>query len=167
MEGKEEKKERKQINFYGCGNAYGEFSNFYAAPVKIDGVVWPTTEHYFQAQKFVGQVGGQEHMEEIRSAESPAVAKKLGGTRSIKLRADWERVKEEVMSKALYAKFTQHPELATLLLSTGTAVLAEHTRNDRYWGDGGGCLSSSGAGKNRLGYLLMELRAQLAGVPRR
>jgi hypothetical protein len=32
----------------------------------------------------------------------------------------------------------------------------EHTTNDRYWGDGG-----DGSGKNRLGALLMELRAEL------
>lgn len=157
MEEKKEEKKLKQINFYGCRNAYGEFSNFYPAPIKIDGVVWPTTEHYFQAQKFLGQADGEEYMEQIRLEPSAAVAKKLGSTRSIKLRPDWERVKEEVMSKALHAKFTQHPELATVLLSTGTAVLAEHTSNDRYWGDGG-----DGSGKNRLGHLLMALRAQLA-----
>ena len=59
--------------------------------------------------------------------------------------------------KALRAKFEQHAELRALLLATAPAKLVEHTENDAYWGDGG-----NGKGKNRLGYLLMELREQLA-----
>nr|WP_274541155.1 NADAR domain-containing protein [Escherichia sp. MOD1-EC7003] len=51
----------------------------------------------------------------------------------------------------------RHVELRALLLATASAKLVEHTENDAYWGDGG-----NGQGKNRLGYLLMELREQLA-----
>ena len=61
------------------------------------------------------------------------------------------------MREALWAKFTQHPKLKSLLLSTGDTELIEHTKNDSYWGDG-----ADGTGKNRLGQLLMEVRAQLA-----
>jgi predicted NAD-dependent protein-ADP-ribosyltransferase YbiA (DUF1768 family) len=42
------------------------------------------------------------------------------------------------------------------LLATGEAKLIEHTHRDSYWGDGG-----NGKGKNRLGILLMRLRASL------
>ena len=77
--------------------------------------------------------------------------------RSKPLRKNWESVKEQVMRKALRAKFEQHAELRALLLATAPAKLVEHTENDAYWGDGG-----NGKGKNRLGYLLMELREQLA-----
>ncbi len=80
-----------------------------------------------------------------------------GRDRSKPLRKNWESVKEQVMRKALRAKFEQHPELRALLLATAPAKLVEHTENDAYWGDGG-----NGKGKNRLGYLLMELREQLA-----
>ena len=40
------------INFYSVKNAHGHYSNFYEVPTKIDGKIWPTTEHYFQAMKF-------------------------------------------------------------------------------------------------------------------
>ena len=60
------------------------------------------------------------------------------------------------MRRALRTKFEQHSKLKSLLLSTGDAELIEHTRNDSYWADGG-----DGSGKNRLGILLMELRAEL------
>jgi ribA/ribD-fused uncharacterized protein len=60
------------------------------------------------------------------------------------------------MKEALQAKFTQHSGLRSLILHTSDAELVEHTQNDNYWADGG-----DGSGKNRLGKLLMELRAQL------
>ena len=83
-------------------------------------------------------------------------AARMGRNRKLPLRRDWESVKDNVMREALRAKFTQHPQLQSLLLETGDAVLVEHTTNDGYWADGG-----DGTGKNRLGILLMELRAAL------
>jgi N-glycosidase YbiA len=144
----------KQILFYRQNDSYGEFSNFSAHPFKLKGKVWPTSEHYFQAQKFVGT----EHEEAVRLAQSPSIAARLGRSRTLPLRADWEAVKDEIMREALQAKFEQHPKVKSLLLATGEAELIEHTRNDAYWADGG-----DGTGKNRLGKLLMELRAQLRG----
>ncbi len=38
------------INFYSTSDDYGDFSNFAAWPIKVDGKTWPTSEHYFQAQ---------------------------------------------------------------------------------------------------------------------
>ncbi|MCA9720493.1 MAG: NADAR family protein [Myxococcales bacterium] len=142
------------IKFYRVGDPYGEFSNFAPYPITIDGVVWPTTEHYFQAMKFKDRA----HQGEIRRANGPMLAARMGRDRKRPLRRDWESVKDQVMYRALQAKFTQHEELRALLLSTGEAKLIEHTRNDRYWADGG-----DGRGKNRLGVLLMRLRAELAG----
>jgi len=140
------------IHFYRTSEPYGEFSNFSAHPIFLKGVLWPTTEHYFQAQKFEGTP----RAEEIRKTESPMVAARMGRSRKHPLRPDWESVKDEVMMEALRAKFLQHLPLADLLLSTGDAELVEHTSNDRYWADGG-----DGTGRNRLGQLLMELRTEL------
>jgi N-glycosidase YbiA len=142
----------KQILFYRVSEAYGEFSNFSPHPIELKGKVWPTTEHYFQAQKFVDT----DHEEAIRLAKSPMIAARMGRSRERPLRADWETVKDDVMREALRAKFVQHPALRSLLLATGEAQIVEHTTNDRYWGDGG-----AGRGKNRLGQLLMELREEL------
>ena len=142
-----------KILFYRVGDPYGEFSNFAPYPIKIDGVTWPTTEHYFQAMKFKDR----KNQGEIRRANGPMLAARMGRDRKRPLRRDWESVKDQVMYRALQAKFGQHEELRALLLSTGQARLIEHTRNDRYWADGG-----DGSGKNRLGILLMRLRAELA-----
>ncbi|XZE36353.1 NADAR family protein [Pirellulaceae bacterium SH501] len=140
------------INFYYIGEKYGEFSNFASFPIELDGKIWPSSEHYFQAQKFVGT----EHEEAIRSEESPMKAAKMGRERNRPLRSDWEAVKNDIMRRAIHAKFTQHEQLRHLLINTGDAVLVEHTKNDSYWGDGG-----DGTGMNMLGQMLMETRDQL------
>jgi len=141
-----------RILFYRVREPYGELSNFSPHPIKLKGKTWPTSEHYFQAQKFAGT----EYEEEIRRAKSPMIAARLGRSRKEPLRKDWESAKEMIMREALYAKFTQHPALHSLLLSTDDETIVEHTENDNYWGDGG-----DGSGRNRLGVLLMELREKL------
>lgn len=140
------------INFYLVDDEYGAFSNFAPYPIELDGKVWPTTEHYFQAQKFIGS----EHAEEIRAVDSPMTAARMGRDRARPLRPDWENVKDDVMRRALRAKFTQHSMLRDMLLATGDAVIVEHTKNDAYWGDGG-----DGTGRNMLGRMLVELRTSM------
>jgi len=140
------------INFYSVSDEYGEFSNFASYPIKVQKKVWPTSEHYFQAQKFEDK----SYREKIRKANSPAIAARLGRDRKQKLRRDWESVKVSIMREALEAKFSQYEELKKLLLETGCAKLVEHTVNDHYWGDGG-----NGSGKNMLGQLLVKVREKL------
>jgi ribA/ribD-fused uncharacterized protein len=80
----------------------------------------------------------------------------LGKTKTVHFREDWELVKEEIMLKALLAKFNQNPVLLDLLKSTGTAILKEKSPWDSYWGTG-----RYGKGKNRMGILLMMTRSAL------
>ena len=140
------------VNFYSIGDEFGEFSNFAEYPISLDGERWPTSEHYFQAQKFEDN----KYRQKIRKANSPMLAARLGRDRKQKLRRDWESVKVGVMRSAVLAKFTQHADLLALLLSTGEAKLVEHTENDDYCGDGG-----DGSGKNMLGRILMQVRESL------
>ncbi|GAB4449115.1 MAG: NADAR family protein [Anaerolineae bacterium] len=140
------------IYFYSTKDPYGEFSNFAKYPIELKGKIWPTSEHYFQAQKFAGQPDE----EEIRQAAKPMDAARMGRERHRKLRSDWEVVKDNIMLEALRAKFSQHPMLKDLLLSTGDEELIEHTTNDNYWADGG-----DGSGKNMLGKLLAQVRQEL------
>ncbi len=142
----------QRIEFYGVRDPYGEFSNFASYAIELDGLTWPTSEHYFQAQKFAGAP----RAEAIRLVKSPTVAARMGRSRQFPLREDWDQVKDEVMRQAVWAKFSQWQNLRDLLLSTGQATLIEHTPRDAYWGDGG-----DGRGLNRLGEILMEVRTAL------
>lgn len=144
------------IHFYSTGGEYGCFSNFYRSPIQLDGATWPTTEHYFQAQKFVDAA----IQASIRRASTPSQAARMGRDRNNPLRRDWENVKVDVMRRAVLAKFTQHDDLWAILLGTGDATIVEHTEKDSYWGDGG-----DGSGKNMLGRILMEVRAKLQSQP--
>ena len=141
------------IRFYHSDQPWGELSNFSRHAVFIGGRMWPTVEHFYQAQKFVGTP----HEEAIRCCQTPMLAKvRATALAEEHRRQDWQTVKEVVMLEGLRAKFGQHPDLAERLLRSGDRLLVEHTWNDSYWGDGG-----DGTGKSRLGHLLMQVRAEV------
>lgn len=141
------------ILFYSTKEVpYGCFSNFSAHGFELDGLYWPTSEHYFQANKFIGT----SYYEQIRLAKSPMEAAKLGRSRSVPLRSDWESVKDEVMYKAVLQKFRTHEDIKSILLSTGEELIIENAPGDYYWGVG-----RDGTGKNKLGLTLMKVRSEL------
>lgn len=140
------------IHFYKINDEYGEFSNFFHCGFELDDKWWMTSEHYFQAQKF----HGTEYEEAIRLLDSPMKAAEMGRNRKLPLRKDWEEVKDDIMRKAVLAKFSQNIDLKDKLLNTGTEIIIEKTSNDYYWGCG-----TKGTGKNMLGIILMETREVL------
>lgn len=140
------------IYFYSPHDAYGCFSNFSAHGIKRNGVWWPTSEHYFQAQKFAGTP----HEDVIRHAKTPKQAAEMGRDRSRPLREDWEQVKDDIMRDAVRQKFRSHQDIRQILLDTGDQELIEDAPSDYYWGRG-----ADGSGKNRLGKILMEIRQEL------
>ena len=140
------------IYFYKINDEYGCFSNFAHYDFELDGKRWMTSEHYFQAQKFCGT----EYEEMIRLLDNPMKAAEMGRNRNLPLREDWEHVKDDIMRKAVYAKFSQNIELKNILLNTDSEYIVENTSNDYYWGCG-----TNGSGKNMLGIILMEIRDKL------
>ena len=147
---------RLTVQFYAVGEEYGSFSNFSPYPIRLHGKGWPTSEHFFQAQKFKDEA----YQEQIRSTKSPMIAARLGRSRKQPIRPDWDRVKVSVMEEAVRAKFAQHEDLRRLLLETGDAEIVEHTERDSTWGDGG-----DGSGQNLLGKILMRVRKELREKP--
>ena len=137
------------ITFYSPHEAHGCFSNFSPHGVHLQGKWWPTTEHYFQAQKFAGT----DYEEQVRLAKTPKQAAEMGRDRSRPLRTDWEQVKDDVMRRAVLRKFETHADIRETLLATGNEELVENAPGDTYWGCG-----KTGTGKNMLGKILMETR---------
>ncbi|MBE9184859.1 NADAR family protein [Microcoleus sp. LEGE 07076] len=137
------------IYFYSTRGEYGSFSNFSRHGFELDGEYWPTTEHYFQAQKFLET----EHCDQIRQAKTPKDAAEMGRDRSRPLRKDWEQVKDDIMRKAVLCKFETHADIREILLATGDEEIVENAPGDYYWGCG-----KDGSGKNMLGHILMEVR---------
>ena len=85
---------------------------------------------------------------------SPRKSKRLG--HKVKLREDWNEVKDNIMYEVCKAKFEQNEDIRKLLLETGDATLIEgNTWNDQYWG------VCRGKGRNQLGKTLMRIRDEL------
>lgn len=144
---------------------YRFLSNFHLAAVEYDGQVYPSTEHAYQAAKtldeherflvlFNVKINPDTNEPEIVSVKTPKEAKRQG--KSVTLRPDWEAVKYSVMANVVSQKFNNHPDLREALLETGNAYLEEtNTWKDTYWG------VCDNVGKNNLGKILMDIRAQL------
>ncbi|XXY73985.1 NADAR family protein [Sorangium sp. So ce291] len=146
------------IYFYLPRDAWGWMSNFSPHGIALDGAFWPTVEHCFQAAKFTGT--DPAHADAIRRAPRPRDAARMGRDRSRPLRSDWEAVKDDIMRRAVRCKFDTHLDLRQLLLDTGDDEIVEASPIDFYWGCGG-----DGSGLNRLGTILMDVRAALRAAP--
>lgn len=131
---------------------YRWLSNFWPAPVELDGVVYPCVENAYQAAK----LAIEKRIEFPYASCAPGLAKRAGrGTQG----EDWPRRKVGVMHFLLAQKFAFGTPLAERLLATGDAVLIEGNRwHDTFWG------VCNGRGKNVLGRLLMARRDVLRGL---
>lgn len=97
----------------------------YSGSFTIDGVEYPSVEHYFQSEKY-------KHIPEIweeitlqpTALDCKKCADKHAKTNPIDV-AKWSAMSEEVMRQAVMAKFMQNPALLKALKSTGSATLAE------------------------------------------
>lgn len=128
-------------------------SNFEEHEIEFEGLKYGSVEAAFQAAKCP--------LEENRlqfTKLSPAHAKRKG--RTVELRKDWEKVKDDIMYRLCYHKFTNHPDLKEKLLATGDKYLEEtNWWKDTYWG-----VYKKGdekKGQNKLGHILMKIRSQL------
>ncbi|OUL21310.1 NADAR domain-containing protein [Nostoc sp. 106C] len=143
------------IYFYKVWQPYGCFSNFSPHGIQIQGTYWPTVEHYYQAQKFVGSIDAV-IIPAIHNAQTPEEAAALGRCSTRQIRADWEFVKTQVMQEAVLKKFLTHAEIRDILLSTGNEILVENSPKDYFWGCG-----ANKTGQNHLGKVLMSVREEI------
>ena len=147
----------QEIRFYRASEKpFGAFSNLFRREIEFEGDTYPTSEHAYQA----GKARKPEVKAWLMAAPSPALlAMAAHGLYYWDVSPGWSATKFDRMRAVLYAKFTQHPDLCELLLSTGSARLIETATVDnevnRLWGE------VNGQGRNMLGEMLMELRDKL------
>jgi len=127
-------------------------SNFCPSLFEFRKFKYDTVEHAYQALKATNQ----EDHDLVMNSKSPNEAKRYG--RSIKMRDDWEEVKDDYMYCLVKAKFSQNPGQKRMLIETGNAELLEGNT----WGDTHfGVCSKTGVGENVLGKILMRVREEL------
>ncbi|KAG9004301.1 hypothetical protein FRB94_006816 [Tulasnella sp. JGI-2019a] len=144
---------RNVIKFYEKHQPYYCFTNFSPDPVIYDDKEYPTSEHLFQAFKFLPHRPGL--AEHIRTGSKKSrFAFQEARRFSPEVSPDWLQRNVHTMDQVLYLKFSQNKKLKKQLLGTGNAVLVEDSgNNDDFWGNG-----ADGNGQNQLGLALMRLR---------
>jgi len=171
----------KVIGFYSDkAGKYCEFSNFYSrappfqfarpecarAPGFPEVVTCEFSEKAIMLTK-AALMGDLDIFRAIAAASQPVKAKALGRRVHPWDQGRWDKHLEEVAFEVVRQKFAANRELREVLLSTGTATIAEATRNDRIWGIGLN-VGEAGVndprqwrGRNVLGFALMRVRELL------
>jgi ribA/ribD-fused uncharacterized protein len=150
----------------GIGNHC--LSQWWLASFVVDGVRYPSAEHFMMAEK-ARLFGDGDTLARILEVGHPGGAKLLGReVRGFEEEA-WEKVRFEIVVRGNEAKFGQNPALRQHLLGTAGRVLVEASPVDRIWGIGLAANDprasdpESWRGENLLGFALMEARGRLGG----
>ena len=143
------------------------FSQWWPATFVIDGVSYPTAEHYMMVEK-ARLFGDEEAAQKILAASHPRDAKNLGRTVANYDDARWEQHRFEIVIRGNLAKFGQNAPLRDFLLATAPRILVEASPLDKIWDIG---LAETDErvydpeqwnGLNLLGFALMQVRTRLA-----
>lgn len=150
---------KEAVVFRKTKEEFGGLSNMATGfPLKVNGLRILTSEALYQACRFP-------HLPVVQRViigqKSPMTAKMKSKPHRVETRADWERVKVNIMRWCLRVKLAQNwAKFSQLLLETGARPIVEESRKDDFWGakvvD-----RQTLRGINVLGRLLMELRTQL------
>jgi len=142
------------------------FSQWWTAPFEVEGITYPTAEHWMMAGK-ARLFGDEKALQVILAAETPAKAKEEGRLVRNFDPATWDKHSYDIVIEGNWHKFIARPELKAFLLNTGVQVLVEASPSDAIWGIGMSGEDPAARdparwrGQNLLGFALMEVRARL------
>ncbi len=148
------------IRFYRASDPFGEFSNLYRREIDFDGERFPCAEAAYQA----GKARKPEVRAWLMAAPSPSLlAMAAHGLAYWDIAPGWSQGRYDRMLRVVRAKFTQHADLAAIMLSTGDARIAETGKEanevNLRWGEVE--VKGQWMGTNHLGLILMHVRAEL------
>ncbi|MGN5392477.1 NADAR family protein [Streptomyces sp. JL7001] len=131
--------------------------NDYPAPITVGEVDYPSVAHAYWALS----LARPEDHDSVARADSGAAAQEIAA--GAPRREGWEQARTAVMTCLLRAKYSQHSELAEILLATNDSTLLYEDGYSSFWGESGG------RGRNWLGRLLELVRSDLhmrrSGIP--
>ena len=141
-------------------------SQWFAAPFEIDGILYPTAEHFMMAEK-ARLFRDATTLAAILQAKDPGTVKSLGRKISGFIQSEWEQQRFEIVVRGNYAKFVQNSALNDYLQSTADCILVEASPYDPIWGiglaeqDEAVHNPNQWRGLNLLGFAIMAVRANL------
>ncbi len=145
----------------------GCLSQWWPAPFTVDGIRFPTAEHYMMVSK-ARLFGDESRVTRILANPSPSGAKALGRAISTYNEEVWTASRYGLVVDGNLAKFDQNPALLAYLIATGDSILVEASPMDRIWGiglaagDDNARRAAHWKGMNLLGFALMDVRDRLA-----
>jgi len=128
------------------------FSTVGAYPFELEGQIWPSAEHYYQASKYAGRPYAQT----IAQAPSAEEAYRLGNRWFKRKVPEWKSRRKLMMTRALYRIVNEHPAIKQALLDTEEQLLIETSLYGHYWGVG-----RDQRGENTLGKIWMDIRQKI------
>ena len=144
----------------------GCLSQWWPARFEVDGLAYPSAEHYMMWSKAV-LFGDDETAQRILESGSPERAKALGRQVRGFQNETWQAHRFAIVVRGNLAKFGQHDPLKTYLVGTGERVLVEASPLDPVWGiglaadDPRATDPAQWPGANLLGFALMDVRERL------
>ena len=140
------------VDFYREEGELGYLANYSNYGFTVDGVYYPTAEHFYQASKF----DNPEIIQKILSCKTAREAASVGRDRNNKRIDHFKDIKLDKMYQAVYEKFQQNPDIRKKLIETGDEEIREMTDQESYWGVG-----PQLDGENHMGEILMRVREEL------
>lgn len=142
------------------------FSQWWMADFEIEGVNYPTSEHWMMAEK-ARLFNDEKSLQLIMNSRTPKEAKDLGRAVKNFEQSLWEKKRYSIVVRGNLYKFSQNTSLKNFLVNTLDRILVEASPVDTIWGIG--LAKNSRAienpkewrGLNLLGFALMEVRDQL------
>jgi len=144
-------------------------SNFYMCKFSIGEVTYHSSEQAYQYRKALAH-GKPDLAKRILNTTSPYDAKSL--SRYINCTPEWESENGQVMEEILKAKFHQVPAARQELTDSTERVIVEAVPGQHWWGSGMDpdatfhTRKEGWPGKNKLGDILMSIRASFKDQPR-
>lgn len=154
---------QEKLAHHGLSKEYDYLSNYDDSPLIIEGELFQSVEHYYQANKFPKESHTYHAIKNAHDADhARRIAHQNGNPRYPGSKAI------EIMKRGLWAKFIcpdGNPTVNGAKLLQTKGILFEGNKRQRFsdetWGAVFATDWSSLHGKNQLGYMLMEIREQL------
>lgn|GEM_PF-1370420 len=137
---------------------YRFLSNKFEVPVLMYDLKYGSADAAFHA----GKHWRKEDQEKIAGCAPGRAAQQ---SKKLDIRSDWRQVKDAVMLEVVRQKFLQNMELKLKLLATGDAeIINGNSTHDNYWGH---CICPECTERykhNKLGKMLMQIRAEFRNI---
>ncbi len=124
------KKDKDDFYFF-WGGVCSQWANF---DIEIENIIYNTCEQFMMAKK-AKLFNDDEFYKKIMKEKDPQKQKAYG--RQVKNfdQEKWEKIARDIVYKANYAKFSQHPDLYDFLIQTEDKIIVEASPYDCILGD--------------------------------